>query len=134
MTTKSDNITPAEWQIMEALWRKSPLSAAEIFEAIQHRTDWGKKTIRSFLDRLENKKTVRKDKVHGINVYKPIPDRSKCLRCRSQSFLFRYFQGNVVSLIGHFVEQESLSRQDIVYLQEILAKKENDYVKSGSPK
>ncbi len=117
------NITPAEWDIMEVLWQRSPLSAAEIYEILQAHTDWTVKTVRSFLDRLVQKRAVQKDKIHGMNVFKPIPKRSQCLRQESESFLQRFFQGNPVSLVRHFVEQESLSDQDIAHLQELLDKK-----------
>ena len=105
------------------LWQQSPLSAAEIYESLQAQTDWSIKTIRSFLDRLVQKKAVRKQKIHGMNVFKPVPQRSQCLRQESESFLQRFFQGNPVSLVRHFVEQESLSDQDIARLQELLDKK-----------
>ena len=117
------NITPAEWDIMEVLWQQSPLSAAEIYKILQAQTDWTVKTVRSFLDRLVQKKAVQKDKIHGMNVFRPIPKRSRCLRQESESFLQRFFQGNPVSLVRHFVEQESLSDQDIARLQELLEKK-----------
>jgi len=117
------NITPAEWEIMEVLWQQSPQSAAEIYEALQTQTDWTIKTVRSFLDRLVQKKAVRKQKIHGMNVFKPMPKRSQCLRQESESFLQRFFQGNPVSLVRHFVEQETLSDQDIARLQELLDKK-----------
>ena len=108
---------------MEVLWQQSPLCAAEIYEALQAQTDWTIKTVRSFLDRLVQKKAAQKDKIHGMNVFKPIPGRSLCLRQESESFLKRFFQGNPVSLVQHFVEQESFSSQDIARLQELLNKK-----------
>ncbi|UCD52478.1 MAG: BlaI/MecI/CopY family transcriptional regulator, partial [Phycisphaerales bacterium] len=79
------NITPAEWDIMEVLWQQSPLSAAEIHRVLQTQTDWTIKTVRSFLDRLVQKEAVRKQKIHGMNVFKPIPKRSQCLRQESES-------------------------------------------------
>ena len=87
------NITPAEWEIMEVLWQQSPQSAAEIYEALQTQTDWTIKTVRSFLDRLVQKKAVRKQKIHGMNVFKPMPKRSQSLRQESESFLQRFFRG-----------------------------------------
>jgi len=122
MKTEPINITPAEWDIMEVLWQQSPLSAAEIYEILQAQTDWTVKTVRSFLDRLVQKEAVQKDKIHGMNVFKPMPKRSQCLRQESESFLQRFFQGNPVSLVRHFVEHESLSDQDIARLQELLDK------------
>ena len=123
MKAEPINITPAEWDIMEVLWQQSPLSAAEIYETLRGQTDWTVKTVRSFLDRLVQKKAVRKGKVHGMNVFAPIPKRSQCLRQESESFLNRFFRGNPVALVRHFVEQESLSDQDIARLQKLLEKK-----------
>ena len=123
MKPKPVNITPAEWDIMEVLWQRSPLSAAEICEILRGRTAWTAKTVRSFLDRLVQKKAVHKEKIHGMNVFRPIPKRSECLHQESQSFLKRFFQGSPVSLVRHFVEQESLSDQDIARLQELLDKR-----------
>ena len=123
METEPIKITPAEWDVMEVLWRQSPLSAAEIYEAVQGQTDWTIKTVRSFLDRLVRKEAVRKDKIHGMNIFKPILKRSQCVRQESESFLKRFFHGNPVSLVRHFVEQESLSDQDIARLRELLDKK-----------
>jgi len=123
MKTQPVSITPAEWDIMEVLWQQAPLSAAEIYEILQTQTDWSIKTIRSFLDWLVQKEAVCKQKIHGMNVFKPIPGRSECLRQESESFLKRFFQGNLVSLVHHFIEQESPSDQDIARLQELLEKK-----------
>ena len=126
------NITPAEWDIMEVLWRQSPLSAAEIYETLRDQTDWTIKTVRSFLDRLAQKQAVRKDKIHGMIVFKPIPKRSQCLLQESRSFLQRFFQGNPVSLVRHFVEQETLSEEDVVRLQALLECRQQIPKKKGS--
>ena len=124
------NITPAEWDIMEVLWEQSPLSATEIFEALQTQPDWNVKTVRSFLDRLVQKQAVSKGKIHGMNVFKPVPQRSQCLRQESESFLQRFFQGNPVSLVRHFVEQQPLSDEDIARLQILLEEKQPKTKKS----
>jgi BlaI family transcriptional regulator, penicillinase repressor len=116
-------ISQSEWDIMEVIWEQSPLSASEIFERLESKTDWNVKTVRSFLDRLVQKQAVKKGKIHGINVFEPIPKRQQCLRKESRSFLDRFFQGNPASMISHFIEHEGLSEEDVSKLQHLLDSK-----------
>lgn len=110
---------------MEVLWRQAPLSASEIFAMLRPETTWNTKTVRAFLDRLEQKKAIRKEKVHGMNVFKPIPKREHCLRQESSSFLDRFFRGNPVSMMTHFIERQELSEKEISSLKRLLDNKRN---------
>ena len=118
------SISPSEWEVIEVLWEQSPLSASEIFDAIKDQTTWNNRTVRSFLDRLEQKKAVAKEKKHGVNIYKPLLKREQCLRKESRSFLDRFFSGNPVSMMSHFIEKEKLSNEQIEKLQELLESKQ----------
>jgi BlaI family penicillinase repressor len=113
-------IAPTEWEVLEILWAGAPLSAAEVFERLPPDSEWTVKTVRAFLDRLIQKQAVTRRKVHGIYVFEPVIERTKCLRLESRSFLDRFFRGNPVSMISHFIEQEQLSQKDIARLQELL--------------
>jgi len=113
-------IAPTEWEVLEILWAGAPLSAAEVFDRLPPDTDWTVKTVRAFLDRLIQKCAVNRYKVHGIYVFEPVIERTQCLRQESRSFLDRFFRGNPVSMIRHFIEQEQLSEKDISRLQELL--------------
>lgn len=116
-------ISQSEWEVMEVLWHQSPLSATEIFEKLGPKTTWNIKTVRAFLDRLEQKNVIRKEKAHGINVFKPVPKREHCLRQESSSFLDRFFRGNPVSMMTHFIEREELSKDEIRRLRHLLDNK-----------
>ena len=113
-------IAPTEWEILEVLWATAPLSAAEVFDRLPPDNDWTVKAVRAFLDRLIQKQAVTRYKVHGIYVFEPVIERTKCLRQESRSFLDRFFRGNPVSMISHFIEQEQFSENDIARLQELL--------------
>ena len=123
MTKNSARISSAEWQIMETLWRKSPLSASETFESLESDADWHIKTVRTLLDRLVQKGAIRKRKVHGMYVFSPIPKREQCVRAEGSSFLGRFFRGDPISMIAHFIEHEDLSEEDIGRLEQLLQTK-----------
>jgi len=124
MSDEPIRIAPTEWEVLEILWAEAPLSAAEVFEKLPPDTEWTVKTVRAFLDRLIQKQAVTRYKVHGIFVFEPMIERSKSLRWESRSFLDRFFCGNPVSMISHFLEQEQLSEHDLARLQKLLEKSE----------
>jgi len=122
--SKQTKIPPSEWEIMEVLWSESPLSAAEVFERMPTETSWTVKTVRAFLDRLLQREAISRRKIHGMYVFEPLIRRHDCLRQESQSFLDRFFHGNPISLIAHFIEEENLNEQDVQRLRKLLKKRE----------
>ncbi len=121
---KPIRIPPSEWIIMEILWDESPLSAAEVAERLPQNdspgAEWNVKTVRAFLDRLIQKDAVLRKKIHGMYVFEPLVQREDALRQESRSFLDRFFQGNSISMISHFVENEELSDTEIERLKKLL--------------
>ncbi|HBT78138.1 MAG TPA: transcriptional regulator [Planctomycetaceae bacterium] len=117
---KPVRIPPSEWEIMEILWTESPLSASEVFDRMPPGTSWTVKTVRAFLDRLLQKEAISRRKIHGMNVFEPLLRRGDCLRQESKSFLERFFQGNPISMISHYLEEEELSEADIERLRALL--------------
>ena len=120
--SKSTKIPPSEWEIMEILWRESPLCAAEIFERMPPDTPWNVKTVRAFLDRLLQKEAISRRKIHGMYVFEPLVRHADCLRQESRSFLERFFKGNSLSMIAHFLEEEQLDKDDVRRLRNMLEK------------
>ncbi len=123
MREKPARVSKAEWEIMEVLWRRAPLSATETFENLGSGSSWHIKTVRTLLDRLVRKGVVDKPKVHGIYVFSPIASREQCLHEEGSSFLSRFFRGDPVSMIAHFIEHEDLSEDEMCALRQLLETK-----------
>jgi BlaI family penicillinase repressor len=47
---KTVRISESEWQVMSMVWERSPISAADIVEALSRRMGWHSRTIRTLLD------------------------------------------------------------------------------------
>ena len=120
MTPSIQRIPPSEWEIMEILWKESPLSAAEICERLPTTNSWNVKAVRAFLDRLLQKEAISRHKIHGIYVFEPHIRRDESLRQESRSFLDRFFRGNPISMISHFLEEENLAPDDLERLRKLL--------------
>jgi len=119
-------ISEAEWEILSVLWKKAPLTAAEVFAAVKDKA-WKLNTVRTFLARLEKKGAVRtQDRKEEARVYLPVASREACVRRESESFLARVFEGGAAALLLHFTKSTRLSAGDLAELEAILARKRKE--------
>lgn len=116
-------ISSAEWEVMNVVWERSSLTAAEVFDALPQGHGWKQKTVNTFLTRLAEKGVVRVTKRDHVNVYAARLKREDCVASEADSFLQRVFRGAAGPMLVHFCEQEDLSPDEIKALEEILKKK-----------
>ncbi|MGM0923329.1 MAG: penicillinase repressor BlaI [Bacillota bacterium] len=123
MSKEMPSITEAEWEVMKVLWKESPLTANEICTAIQEYEDWKPKTIRTLLDRLTKKKVVAANKDLRVYTFTPLYSEHECQRAETQSFIDRIYGGTTKSLLVQFIEDETLTKEELKELREMLDKK-----------
>ena len=115
-------ISEAEWEVMEILWRRSPITAIEVISALD-KTAWAPTTIRTMLTRLVDKKVLAMRKQEGGISFRPLLSREECVQQESDSFVGRVFGGATSPLLLHFVKRAKLSPEEVRELQKILRKK-----------
>ncbi len=119
----SPKISASEWEIMNVLWDKRPLTAIEVFDALPSGHGWKQKTVNTFLARLQAKGVLTATKEGRAFIFTPMVERDECISSESESFLQRVFKGATGSLVLHFCEQGDLSDNEIRELQQLLKAK-----------
>jgi BlaI family transcriptional regulator, penicillinase repressor len=119
-------ISEAESQIMEALWRKAPLTAEQIIAKVGPGNDWAPATVKTLITRLLKKNAVAGAREGDAYCYRPLIARSAWVQAESQGLLDRLFKGEVAPLVAHFAENQQLSAKDIRQLKALIAKIEED--------
>ena len=114
-------IPAAESQVMEALWRKSPLSRDEIVAQVGPANGWAAGTVRTLITRLLRKKAIKAGKEEAGYVYRPLVARSAYVQSESQGLLDRLFDGEVTPLVAHLAEHRALTRADVKKLEALIA-------------
>jgi BlaI family penicillinase repressor len=125
-STSVPRISEAEWEILSVLWKKAPLTAAQVFAA---RPDphWKLNTVRTFLARLEKKGVIRaEERAQAAKQFVPAVSREACVRQESDSFLARIFDGGTAALLLHFARSKRLSASELAELEAILAHKRKE--------
>lgn len=113
-------ISDAEHAVMEALWRRSPLTAAEVCESVNRERDWSLATVKTLLSRLVNKNAVATKPDGRRFLYSPLLDRSDYVETESKRLVDRLFGGRAAPLFAHLAEAEALSDEDIAEIEKLL--------------
>ncbi|GAA0414425.1 MAG: penicillinase repressor BlaI [Bacillota bacterium] len=123
MTNKVPSISEAEWEVMNVLWEKSPQTANEVISSLQEQKDWKAKTVRTLLDRLAHKKVVGVNKNQRVYTFFPLYTQDDCQHAEAKSFIQRIYGGTLKSMLVQFIQEDSLSEDDIKELRSILDEK-----------
>jgi len=118
-------ISETEWEVMQVLWKKSPLSAGEIIEVLATADPtWHPKTAKTLLNRLVKKRALGYKKEGRAYLYRPLVKEADCAVSESESFLDRVFGGSLKPMLAHLVERKKLSAAEIRELKRLLEGKE----------
>jgi len=117
---KSERISEAEHAVMEALWEKSPLSAAEVCDRVCKERDWSMPTVKTLLGRLVAKGAVETEPDGRRFLYSPLIERAAYVGSESKRLVERLFGGRAAPLIAHLAENETLTEQDLAEIEALL--------------
>lgn len=124
-------ISESEWEVMKLLWNESPLTSEEIIESLREDNNWTKQTIKTFIIRLTKKGAIGYEKQGRIYKYYPLVDEKDCRKYENKSFLQKVYNGSLGVLISNFLEEESLSTNEIEELEKILKEKKEENLKDN---
>jgi len=113
-------ISDAESLVMEALWRKSPLTAEDIAQAVGPEQNWSDKTVKTLLNRLLTKQAIAATRDGRRYLYAPLVARADYIQDESRGLIDRLFAGKLAPLVSHFAETNQLTSEDIAELKRLI--------------
>lgn len=116
-------ISEAEFEVMRIIWNDAPISTNEIVEKLVKTTSWNPKTIQTLIKRLVTKQAITYEKESRMFVYTPLVEEQEYIRQESNSFLKKYYNGNISAMLSAFLDSDKLSDAEINDLRNLLEKK-----------
>ncbi len=114
-------ITDAELEIMQILWRDGEDTLNELVEKLSVKEPKNRNTIKTLLHRLIEKGAVESKKVNTREaIYVPKISEKKFLTKESNSFLKKLFHGSTEKLLLNFVEDKKISKTELKKLVDML--------------
>jgi BlaI family transcriptional regulator, penicillinase repressor len=120
------SITDAEVVVLQQLWAEAPLSAQEIIERLGRHGTVHPKTIKTLINRLLNKGALRYKEENRKYLYVPVLKKTDFYRIKTESFLNKFFDGELSPLVTFFSSQKKLSEKQIDELKQLVDRLEAD--------
>ncbi|KKI92355.1 beta-lactamase repressor [Bacillus sp. SA1-12] len=122
---KLPQISEAELEVMKVIWKHPSINTNEVIEKLSKTSKWSPKTIQTMLLRLLKKGALSHHKEGRVFVYTPNVAESDYLEVESRSFLNRFYNGALNSMVLNFLENDKLSDDEINELYQILEERKN---------
>lgn len=116
-------ISEAEFEIMKIVWKNAPISTTEITEHLTKTTSWSPKTIQTLIKRLVKKRALTYEKQSRVFVYTPLVQEKEYINQKSNSFLKKYYNGDITAMLSAYIENDKLSEKEIETLRSLLSKR-----------
>lgn len=116
-------ISEAEYEVMKIVWKYAPVSTNEITEKLLQTTSWSPKTIQTLIKRLVKKGALTYEKQSRMFVYTPAVKEKEYVGQESNSFLKRYYDGDITAMVSAYIKNDKLSESELDTLRSLLSKK-----------
>ena len=116
-------ISEAEYEVMKIVWKHAPINTNKITEKLLQSTSWSPKTIQTLIKRLVTKGVLTYEKQSRVFVYTPLVKESEYICQESNSFLNRYYDGDITAMLSAYIENDKLTEPEIETLRSLLSKR-----------
>lgn len=123
MVKKPVAVTDAELAVLKVLWTRGPLAAKAIAEAIY--PDGAESefaAVHSFLQRLERKGLVARDRSSFVHVFSPAASQADVLGQELKTLAERLGADSIAPLIMQLIDQKRLTRKEAAEIRKLLDK------------
>ena len=114
-------ISEAEFEVMKIVWKYAPVNTNEITEHLLKTTSWSPKTIQTLIKRLVTKGALTYEKQGRIFVYTPLVRENEYINYESDSFLKRFYDGDISAMLSSYLENNQLSETELDSLRSLLS-------------
>ena len=123
MVKKPAKVADAELAVLKLLWARGPLTAKAITGILY--PDGAESefaAVHSFLQRLERKGLVSRDRSSFVHVFSPTVSRADILGQELGAVVERLGVGSIAPLLMQLIDQKRLSRKEAAQIRKLLDK------------
>lgn len=113
-----------ELAVMQVFWLSEESSAPQIHQQINMNKNASYATVKTIINRLEEKSAIERSRLDGRTIYySPLVTADEIKKPLFKSFIKNVFGDEKRILFNHVIKDQKISREDIEYLESILAEK-----------
>lgn len=126
MPEPSESLTPAEWKVMNIIWRRKRCAARDVCAEANREHGWAPSTVKTLLRRLVEKNYLQTTQIGNSFLYRPTRPALQALRRAADALLQNALEGTVGPLLAHMVKRSQLSPDELAELRALLEARQDD--------
>ncbi|MDR3689902.1 MAG: BlaI/MecI/CopY family transcriptional regulator [Fimbriimonas sp.] len=107
-------------RIMRVLWDEGEATARRITDVLSEQSPIAHSTVQTLLRKLETKRAVAHEQQDRTFFFRALVAESEVTRSAAQDLLARVFQGSISGLVGHLLESEEVSPEEMQRLRQLV--------------
>ena len=115
-------ISEALFYFIKIIWKYAPIRTNKITDNLVKTTTWSPKTIQTLIKRLVTKGVLSYEKQSRVFVYTPLFDEAEYIGQESNTFLNRFYNGNITAMVSAYIDNEKLSKTEVDELRSLLSR------------
>ncbi len=121
MARTPQDITDAELDVLQVLWKEGPQPIRRITELLYGDFKTSQyATVQKLLDRLESKQCVQRDRTSNVHVFSAAIGRDELVGRRLQAVAEELCEGSWTPLLTNLVQKTKLSEKDRNMLRQLI--------------
>jgi BlaI family transcriptional regulator, penicillinase repressor len=120
MTEKPPKISDSELQLLQLLWKESPLGASDLAQRIPKSRGWSLATVKTLLSRLMVKGAITAEAEGRRYRYRPAIDQEAVAGRQANRLVERLFGGRISPLVAQLAEQREIEPGDLDELEALI--------------
>lgn len=119
------DISDAELEIMNILWRESPQTSQSLIRALEEK-NWSDSTVKTLLSRLVKKGALGYETEGNRNIYRPLVSAQEYGAWKGSQLGKLLRGGAALATALHFIKDSGLSAQDLEELKAFLKEESHE--------
>jgi predicted transcriptional regulator len=121
---KQNKPTAAELEILGVLWEMGSATVKEVHETLNANKPTAYTTVLKFLQIMDEKGLVERDKQAKAHVYRAAISREQTQKTLVSDLLEKAFRGSALKLVQHVLETKPASAEELAEIRKLINKAE----------
>ncbi len=120
MSNKAQELTEAEWAIIQMVWEHEPVPAPTVQELLEEHRAWSYSTVKTLMDRMVKKGLLTTQRIRNLMLYTSAITRQEAQNKEILKTLKRAFEGAMTPMMQFLLDSDHITHSELDELEAMI--------------